>query len=83
MDSGEIIFFVVLGLVIVLPTLWLAILVLVALVGAAVAGALSLLGLATEHGAVGVGIYIMCWIFAFPVMLVVCIISGFFVLRNG
>ena len=56
--------------------LCVAIMIAVWVVMAVVMGALNLLSFAGEYGAVGVGIYIMCWIFAAPVMLVVCTFSG-------
>ncbi len=48
----------------------------------AFAGALVLLAFATEQGFIGLAAYIACWVFLFPVMLVLSIIVGIFVSAN-
>lgn len=64
---------------------WLIILLIVGgLVGlylcfAAFIGAVYLLGFASEQGFIGLACYVACWVFLFPVMLVICIIVGIFI----
>lgn len=48
------------------------------LIRLALIGALALLAFAGEQGFVGLAAYVACWVFFFPVMLVICIIVGFF-----
>lgn len=40
-------------------------------------GAAFLFFLASTQGFVGLAAYVACWVFIFPVMLVICIIVGF------
>ncbi len=49
---------------------------------AAFSGAVFLFAFAAEQGFVGIAAYIACWVFLFPVMLVICIIVGFFIMVN-
>ncbi len=67
-EIGIIILLVVAGLLAV----WLAI----KLFRWALAGALYLLAFAGEQGFIGLAAYIACWVFLFPVMLVISIIIG-------
>ena len=43
---------------------------------AAVVGAIFLFAFASEQGFIGLAVYIACWVFFFPVMLIICIIVG-------
>ena len=47
---------------------------------AALLGAAHLLGLAAEQGFIGLAAYLACWVFFPPVMLVVCIVLGIFIM---
>ena len=47
---------------------------------AAVVGALVLCYFASEQGFIGLAAYVACWVFLFPVMLVISIIIGFVML---
>ena len=42
----------------------------------AFAVAIDLLAWATEHGFVGVALYIILWVIAAPLMLTICIVGG-------
>ncbi len=65
---------------------WLVILLIVAallaiglviLLGfAAFIGAAFLFAFAIEQGFIGLAAYIACWVFLFPIMLVLCIVIG-------
>ena len=57
--------------------------ILIQLLCLAFVGAIQLLAFAAEQGFVGVSVYIACWVFFFPVMLVICIIIGLFVWANN
>ena len=41
-------------------------------------GAVALFVAAAEQGFVGVAIYIACWVFLFPAMLILCVVIGLF-----
>ena len=43
---------------------------------AAIVGAIFLFAFASEQGFIGLAVYIACWVFLFPVMLIICIIVG-------
>ena len=47
---------------------------------AAFSGAIVLFAFAAEQGFLGIAAYIACWVFFFPVMLIICIIVGLFAL---
>jgi len=55
------------------------ILLFVALLRRAFVMALNLLAWALEWGFFGAAVYIACWVFMLPVMVVICIIGGLFV----
>lgn len=57
---------------------WLVVAVLVGLwlIFAAFTGAVAILGFASEQGFIGVTVYILLWVFLFPVMLIISIIVG-------
>ena len=50
---------------------------------AAFAGAVFLFAYAGEQGFIGLAVYIACWVFFFPVMLIICILIGFFLMWAG
>ncbi len=50
---------------------------------AAFIGALALFAFAGEQGFIGIAAYIACWVFLFPVMLVVCIVVGIVVMFSN
>ena len=72
------------------PPLWIIILLIVGTVFAlwvliwlclaAFKGAALLFAFAAEQGFIGLAAYVACWVFLFPVMLVVCIVIGFFLM---
>ena len=72
MEAWVFILLLVLGL--------LALNVIIVLGAAAIAGAFSLFGFASEQGFVGLAAYVAAWVFAFPVMLVICIGIGLFIM---
>lgn len=72
MSDGELILLALGGIVAVLVVLWLAF--QIALLG--VWGFGVMFGLAVEHGAPGLILYLLLWVFATPVMLVVSVIIG-------
>ena len=47
---------------------------------AAFVGAAYLFTLASEQGFIGLAAYLACWVFFFPVMLIICIVIGFFLM---
>lgn len=65
---------VVLGLALV----WLALYVAVHAIGFA----LDLFEWATDQGFIGVALYIIVWVIALPLMLIVCVIGGLMKLRE-
>lgn len=71
MSQEQILLLVGLGIVFLL-VLWLA----VALFARAFAVAAFLFGWAAELGFLGVVVYFACWMFMFPVMVVVCLIGA-------
>ncbi len=50
---------------------------------AAFIGAVALFGFAGEQGFIGLAVYVACWVFFFPVMLVISIIVGIIVWWNS
>ena len=74
MEAHEIILLVVGGILALGIVVWLVI--------AAFSGAVFLLAFAAKQGSVGITVYIACWVLVFPVMLVICIIVGFFIMAN-
>ena len=58
----------------------LALGIAILLIIAAFGGAVFLFEFAAEQGFVGIAAYIACWVFFFPVMLVICIIVGLFII---
>lgn len=70
MDALTIILLVVGGLI--------ALGIVLGLGAAAFVGAVVLFGFAAEQGFIGIAVYVACWVFGFPVMLVICIIVGLF-----
>lgn len=72
MDSWVILLFLLGGLI--------ALGIIILLLCAAFAGAMFVLELAAEQGFIGIAVYIACWVFFFPVMLVICVIIGLFIL---
>ena len=61
------------GIVLALSALWIGF----CLLRMALIGAVVLFAFASEQGFVGIAVYIACWVFMFPVMLVICIVLGF------
>ncbi len=61
----------------------LALSIAICLLIAAFGGAVFLFAFAAEQGFVGIAAYIACWVFLFPVMLVICIIVGLFIMWAG
>lgn len=55
------------------------ILLFVALLRRAFVAAINLLAWALEWGFLGGAVYIACWVFMLPVMVVICFIGGLFV----
>ncbi len=72
MEAYVIILLVVGGLLALGVVIWLLI--------AAFGGAVFLFAFAAEQGFIGIAAYIACWVFFFPVMLVICIIVGLFIM---
>ena len=60
-----------------------ALVIFLSLCSAAFFGAVFLFAFAAEQGFIGLAAYVACWVFLFPVMLVVCIINGFFLMWAG
>ena len=58
----------------------LALWIIIVLGGAAFAGAVFLFAFASEQGFIGLAAYIACWVFFFPVMLIICILVGLFLM---
>ena len=50
---------------------------------AALGGAALLFAFAAEQGFIGLAVYVACWVFLFPVMLVICIVVGLFLMWFG
>ena len=73
----ETLIYIALGIVAALIALWLVISVLVLVF----VGACNLFAWASESGFVGFAAYIACWVFLFPVMVIICLISGLFTWR--
>ena len=48
------------------------------LAGHVFASAVSLLHWSLEYGFLGLGVYILCWVLAFPVMIIICFAGGAF-----
>ena len=59
---------------------WSALVIFIWLCGAAFVGAPFLFALAAEQGFIGRAAYVVCWVFLFPVMLIICIVIGFFLM---
>ena len=59
---------------------WSALVIFILLGGAAFRGAAFLFALAAEQGFIGRAAYVACWVFLFPVMLIICIVIGFFLM---
>lgn len=74
MDDGAVVLMLIVGgaLVVGILLLMLAIAVFVP----AVAVALNLLRWAAEHGFVGVALYVIVWVVATPLMIVICVGGG-------
>ncbi len=72
MEAYVIILLVVGGILALAAAIWLLI--------AAFGGAVFLFAFAAEQGFIGIAAYIACWVFFFPVMLVICIIVGLFII---
>ena len=72
MEAYVIILLVVGGILTLVAAIWLLI--------AAFGGAVFLFAFAAEQGFIGIAAYIACWVFFFPVMLVICIIVGLFII---
>ena len=47
-------------------------------IGWALAGAISILGIATHHGFLGFSIFVLLWVIALPIMLIISTILGIF-----
>lgn len=62
---------IILGILGLLLAFWLIRLALI--------GAIVLFEFAADQGFIGLAAYVACWVFLFPVMLVICIIVGLFV----
>ena len=58
----------------------LALVIILWLCWAAFIGAAFLFVFAGEQGFIGLAAYIACWVLFFPVMLVICILIGIFLL---
>lgn len=72
MNTDQIVLFIgviILGALALLLAFWLIRLGLV--------GAIFLLGFAAEQGFVGLAVYVACWVFLFPVMIIACLIVGY------
>ena len=69
MDTLLIVGLVLAAVMIVLVLVGLA----VGILGRAVLVAANLFGWASEQGFVGVAVYLACWIFMFPVMIIICL----------
>lgn len=52
------------------------VLLLLAVIGWTIWGALFLFAMAAEQGFIGLAIYVLCWVFMFIPMLVICTITG-------
>ena len=52
--------------------------IFVSLCYVAFVGAVALFMLAAEQGFIGLAAYVACWVFLSPLMLIICIIIGFF-----
>ncbi|OHC73461.1 MAG: hypothetical protein A3B62_03275 [Rhodospirillales bacterium RIFCSPLOWO2_01_FULL_65_14] len=72
MDPGIVILLIVGGVI--------ALGIVIGLCMAAFTGAVFLFGFAAEQGFLGLAAYIACWVFFFPVMLIICIIVGIILL---
>jgi len=70
---------VILSVAVGLVALWL----IFVLGRAAIVGALFLLAFAGEQGFIGLTVYVLLWVFFFPVMLVISIIFGFIMRGDG
>ena len=58
----------------------IALVIFIRLCIAAFAGAVFLFAYAGEQGFIGLAVYIACWVFFFPVMLIICIVIGLFLM---
>lgn len=76
LSTGETIGLVALGLALAVGVVWLAWKVCKAVV----IGAWIFLEMASPHGFIGLALYILLWVLAFPVMLVLCFVSGAFMM---
>jgi hypothetical protein len=47
-------------------------------IGWALAGAINLLSIATQHGFLGFSIFVILWVIALPIMLIISTILGIF-----
>ena len=58
----------------------IAVILLVAwyVIGWALAGAISILGIATQHGFLGFSIFVLLWVIAAPIMIIISTILGIF-----
>ncbi len=70
------------SVIILLAVLAVTLIVGLSFLAWAVAGAIVLFAFAANQGFVGIAVYVACWVFLFPVMLVASIVLGIFVLRE-
>jgi len=57
-----------------------ALVIFVLLLWAAFFGAAFLFAAASKQGFIGLAVYVACWVLLFPVMLIICIGIGFFLM---
>ena len=74
MDQNTLILIAV-GIVVVILGLWLLGIASAVFIGA-VATATSLFAWAAESGFIGVALYVIVWVVATPLMIIVCLIGG-------
>ena len=70
---------IVVAIVVTVGVLWLAWKIL----QAGLLGVAALFAWAGESGFLGMAAFIACWVFMFPVMLVICPLFGFFLIWGG